>query len=154
MSKRKKTALPPHPMQPVVQDDHGVARFRANAIVRALLDRDTARGRVYPDFPARSDGGLNWIGEQEFTPDPRWPALRRRRKEDLVTRSKCPGNLRGHTWREPEQALLPEVPRRDLFALRVCLRCGEFGRISSQGVVFAVTPAEVKDSLLDQEVPK
>lgn len=47
----------------------------------------------------------------------------------------CPPSRRGHTWREPEPALLPEVARRDLAALRVCLRCGEFGRVNSQGVV-------------------
>lgn len=57
----------PQPMQPVTQDSHGVLRFRVNPIVRALLDRDTARGRVYPDFPARSDGGLNWIAMQDFS---------------------------------------------------------------------------------------
>jgi len=62
-----KTSYDPHPMQPVIVDDHGTARFRGNAIVRAMLDRDTARGRVYPEFPARSDGGLNWIAEQNFT---------------------------------------------------------------------------------------
>ena len=29
---------PPHPVQPLVVDDQGVVRFRANAIVRYLLD--------------------------------------------------------------------------------------------------------------------
>ena len=58
------------------------------------------------------------------------------------SRSKCPGNRRGHTWREPEPALLPQVPRRDLFAMRVCRRCGALGRVSSQGVVFVVACAE------------
>jgi hypothetical protein len=29
---------PKHPMQPLVMDDHGVVRFKANKIVRALLD--------------------------------------------------------------------------------------------------------------------
>jgi hypothetical protein len=29
---------PKHPMQPIVLDSHGVARFKANAIVRHLLD--------------------------------------------------------------------------------------------------------------------
>jgi hypothetical protein len=57
----------PQPMQPVYADKGGVVRFRGNAIVRALLDRDTERGRVHPDFPARSDGGLNWIAEQGFS---------------------------------------------------------------------------------------
>jgi hypothetical protein len=63
----KKKGYQPQPMQPVVQDDHGVLRFRANAIARALLDRDTERGRVYPNFPARSDGGLNWVATQGFS---------------------------------------------------------------------------------------
>lgn len=62
-----KKGYQPQPMQPVVQDAHGVLRFRKNAIVCTLLDRDTARGRVYPDFPARSDGGLNWTGAQGFS---------------------------------------------------------------------------------------
>ena len=57
----------PHPMQPVVEDKHGHLRFRENAIVCALLDRDEERGRVYPDFPARTDGGLNWIAMQDFS---------------------------------------------------------------------------------------
>jgi hypothetical protein len=62
-----KKGYQPQPMQPVVQDAHGVLRFRKNAIVCTLLDRDTERGRVYPDFPARSDGGLNWTGTQGFS---------------------------------------------------------------------------------------
>ena len=33
-----------HPMQPVVLDDHGVARFKANAIVRYLSDLCQLRG--------------------------------------------------------------------------------------------------------------
>lgn len=61
----------PHPMQPVVRDEHGVLRFRANAIVDALLERDSERGKIYPDFPARSDGGLNWIATQEFSQEDR-----------------------------------------------------------------------------------
>jgi hypothetical protein len=56
----------PHPMQPVHVDTHGTIRFRKNVIVEALVDRDEERGRVYPDFPARSDGGLNWVGMQDF----------------------------------------------------------------------------------------
>jgi hypothetical protein len=62
-----KKGYQPQPMQPVVQDTRGVLRFHKNAIVCTLLDRDTARGRVYPDFPARSDGGLNWTGTQGFS---------------------------------------------------------------------------------------
>ena len=57
----------PQPMQPVHEDAHGAHRFRKNVIVDALVDRDTERGRVYPDFPARSDGGMNWIGSQGFS---------------------------------------------------------------------------------------
>jgi hypothetical protein len=30
---------PKHPMQPIVLDDDGIARFKGNAIVRFLLDR-------------------------------------------------------------------------------------------------------------------
>ena len=62
-----KKGYQPHPMQPVVEDGRGVLRFQANAIVRSLLDRDDERGRVYPDFPARSDGGLNWVAMQDFS---------------------------------------------------------------------------------------
>jgi hypothetical protein len=29
---------PPHPVQPLIADDDGVLRFKANAIVRCLLD--------------------------------------------------------------------------------------------------------------------
>jgi len=60
---KKKTELPPHPMQPVIKDAASVPRFRENAIVRALLDRDAERGKG----PGRNDGGLNWIGTQDFT---------------------------------------------------------------------------------------
>ena len=56
----------------------------------------------------------------------------------------CPPDLRGHTWREPQPAQLPDVPRRNLAELRVCRRCGSIGRVSAQGIVLAVTPAEVK----------
>lgn len=63
----KKKGYQPQPMQPIDQDTHGVLRFRENAIVRVLLDRDTERGRVYPNFPARTDGGLNWIATKSFS---------------------------------------------------------------------------------------
>ena len=33
---------PKHPRQPIVTDEHGVKRFKQNAIVRELLDRATA----------------------------------------------------------------------------------------------------------------
>jgi hypothetical protein len=62
----KERGYRPQPMQPVGQDKRGVLRFRENPIVRELLDRDTERGRVYPDFPARTNGGLNWIAMQDF----------------------------------------------------------------------------------------
>ena len=65
-------------------------------------------------------------------------------------RSKCPYSLRGHTWGEPAPALLPAVPRRDLFALRVCLRCGELGRINKNGAILVMTSAEAK-SLFEGE---
>lgn len=29
---------PKHPMQPIVLDEHGVARFKANSLVRYILD--------------------------------------------------------------------------------------------------------------------
>ena len=54
-------------MQPVIEDGRGVLRFRANKIVCALLDRDCERGRVYLEFPGRTDGGLNWIAMQDFS---------------------------------------------------------------------------------------
>lgn len=57
----------PHPMQPVHEDARGVIRFRRNTIVRILLDRDSERGRTYSDFPARTDGGLNWVATQDFS---------------------------------------------------------------------------------------
>jgi len=63
----KKKGYQPQPMQPVALDAHGVLRFRQNAVVRALLDQDTESGRTYPDWPARSDGGLNWVATQEFS---------------------------------------------------------------------------------------
>ena len=63
----KKKRYDPQPMQPVHQDAHGTIRFRRNELVNILLDRDSARGRIYPDFPARTDGGLNWIAMQNFS---------------------------------------------------------------------------------------
>ena len=63
----RKKRYDPQPMQPVHQDAHGTIRFRRNELVRVLLDRDAARGRTYPDFPARTDGGLNWIATQDFS---------------------------------------------------------------------------------------
>ncbi len=63
----KKKEYDPQPMQPVYRDKGGVIRFCENAVVRALLDRDTERGQRYPDFPARTDGGLNWIAMQRFS---------------------------------------------------------------------------------------
>lgn len=63
----KKRGYDPQPMQPVYMTDRNTLRFRENVIVRVLLDRDTESGRVYPDFPARSDGGLNWIAVQRFS---------------------------------------------------------------------------------------
>lgn len=38
MKTKTKTTRDPQPMQPVVRDESGVLRFRANAIVRHLLD--------------------------------------------------------------------------------------------------------------------
>jgi len=41
--KKKKTRSPKarHPMQPVVVDEHGIHRFKANKIVRYMLDEGT-----------------------------------------------------------------------------------------------------------------
>jgi hypothetical protein len=58
----------------------------------------------------------------------------------------CPTSRRGHSWREPDAALIPGRTRRDLDALRVCRQCGALGRINSQGVVVPTTIAEVKAS--------
>ena len=38
MTKKAKTKMPPHPMQPVIRDENGIHRFRANKIVEYLLD--------------------------------------------------------------------------------------------------------------------
>jgi len=35
----KRSDAPRHPVQPMVKDDHGVMRFKENAIVRYLLDK-------------------------------------------------------------------------------------------------------------------
>lgn len=56
----------------------------------------------------------------------------------------CYPSRRGHTWREPDPAMLPDRPRRQLADLRVCQRCGVFGRINSQGVILIVTMQEAK----------
>jgi len=63
----KKSGYDPQPMQPVYLTEHNTLRFRQNALVDLLVDRDSERGRVYPDFPARTDGGLNWIAMQRFS---------------------------------------------------------------------------------------
>ena len=52
----------------------------------------------------------------------------------------CPPSRRGHAWSElsartPSSEGGPTI--RDLAELRVCNRCGEIGRISSQGVIIA-----------------
>jgi hypothetical protein len=40
MAKKKQKRSPAkHPIQPLVEDDHGVVRFKSNAIVRFLLDK-------------------------------------------------------------------------------------------------------------------
>lgn len=48
--------MPRHPVQPVYLDDHGVARFRPNEIVRWLLDNN---GKI----------DLNTIAMQNFSRD-------------------------------------------------------------------------------------
>lgn len=52
------TEEPRHPMQPIVLDEHGTARFKANAIVRYLIDNGVI--------------GLNHIARrEEFTQNDR-----------------------------------------------------------------------------------
>lgn len=41
--------LPPHPMQPVYVNDEGIVRFRANAIIRYIVDH--AGDLVHPGAP-------------------------------------------------------------------------------------------------------
>jgi hypothetical protein len=52
----------------------------------------------------------------------------------------CPGNRRGHTWKElplvPPSAGGPTIS--SLLELRKCARCGTLGRVSKQGVIHAV----------------
>jgi hypothetical protein len=56
-----------HPMQPFEIKD-GVVRFRANAIVNALLDKDTeANRRDLGGVVPASFGGLNWLATQDFS---------------------------------------------------------------------------------------
>lgn len=50
----------------------------------------------------------------------------------------CPPSRRGHAWRGLSCAVPPSAGGptiRDLCELRVCRRCGEVGRVNSQGVV-------------------
>lgn len=58
-----------HPMQPFVVKDNTI-RFKPNAIVRYLLDRDTERGRSDRPLPgysvAPSEGGLNHLSSCDF----------------------------------------------------------------------------------------
>lgn len=42
--------LPPHPMQPIYLDKHGVARFRQNNIVRFLQEWASSRGMNLNDL--------------------------------------------------------------------------------------------------------
>ena len=49
-----------NPIQPLAKDEHGAMRFKANAIVRRLLDFATPRGM-----------GLNEIAGLDFTDDDR-----------------------------------------------------------------------------------
>lgn len=45
------TILPRHPIQPLVEDEHGVVRFKANAIVRYLLDCGPADMNTLASLP-------------------------------------------------------------------------------------------------------
>ena len=61
----------------------------------------------------------------------------------------CPPSKRGHSWKGPELAMLPDVPRRALFALRVCTRCGAFGHVDTQGRIKAGSAATLKELIAD-----
>ena len=51
----------------------------------------------------------------------------------VVPRSKCPGNRRGHTWKElPLDAHSTFYGQYDL---RRCGRCGARGRVNKQGLI-------------------
>ena len=49
-----------HPLQPIALDEHGVARFKANKIVRALLDWSSARGMSLNDLAALGFPAEDW----------------------------------------------------------------------------------------------
>jgi len=51
---------PPHPMQPIVLDEHGRPRFKQNAIVRFLLDFSQGKGI-----------GMNELAMMPFSPEDR-----------------------------------------------------------------------------------
>jgi len=61
----------------------------------------------------------------------------------------CPPSKRGHTWREPEPTTMPTIPRRALFALRICARCGAFGHVDTQGRIKAGPADFLKELIVD-----
>jgi hypothetical protein len=53
---------PPHPMQPIVIDEHGVPRFKANKIVRYILDH----GGIDLNHIAMKSGPLGFSAEDHM----------------------------------------------------------------------------------------
>ncbi len=51
----------PSPLQPIIMDEHGAVRFRANALVRYMLDWTTEHGGP----------SLNELASMDFTQDDR-----------------------------------------------------------------------------------
>lgn len=47
-------------MQPLIEDDHGIVRFKANAIVRTLLDEASKRGYSLNDLAALDFSQADW----------------------------------------------------------------------------------------------
>ncbi len=57
--REKDMDLPRNPIQPQIIDGHGTRRFKANAIIRDLLDFATARGM-----------GMNEIAVRDYSASP------------------------------------------------------------------------------------
>lgn len=54
-----------HPIQPLALDEQDVLRFKSNAIVNWLVDRDTKRNTV--PGTSNSSGGMNAIAREDFS---------------------------------------------------------------------------------------
>ena len=59
----------------------------------------------------------------------------------MLPHSKCPGNRRGHTWRElcAEDPEILHTTGSERLTVRVCKRCGKLGCVNKQGVIKEVT---------------